>query len=140
MVELTPFTVADTDTWPAVPAGVTAVHKVLEEQVTPVAGAAPKTKLVSPACVEKPVPAMETTVPPATGPLEGVTLVTVGAAPVAAEFWMAPSVQVEGRVMPTSSGLAPAQTAPCSFASTGLEVVGGMVCSCVGSPTLTDGL
>lgn len=58
--------------------GVTTVHSVLDAQVTLFASAVPKRTVVAPAPVAKPVPKIFTVVPPAAGPLVGVTLVTVG--------------------------------------------------------------
>ena len=70
-----PELVTVTVTAPAVPAGVVAVMVVLLTTVTLVADALPKVT-VAPAV--KFVPVMVTAVPPATGPLLGLTLVTVG--------------------------------------------------------------
>ena len=65
-----------TVTAPALPAGVVAVIVVLLTTTTLVAAAAPNVT-VAPAA--KFVPVIVTAVPPATGPLLGLTLVTVGA-------------------------------------------------------------
>jgi hypothetical protein len=67
-----------TETAPAVPAGVVAVIDVLLTTTTFVAAVAPNFT-VAPAA--KFVPVIVTAVPPATGPLLGLTLLTVGAAP-----------------------------------------------------------
>jgi len=66
-----------TVTTPALPAGVVAVIVVLFTIVTPVA-AVPPNVTVAPAA--KFVPVIVTAVPPATGPLFGLTLLTVGGA------------------------------------------------------------
>lgn len=73
---LCPFTVTVTVTAPVLPAGVVAVMLVLLTTVTLVAAALPKVT-VAPAA--KFVPVMVTAVPPAAGPLFGLTLLTVGA-------------------------------------------------------------
>jgi hypothetical protein len=70
-----PLTVTVTVTAPAVPAGVVAVIVVLFATTTLVAAAAPN---VTVAPVAKFVPVIVTAVPPATGPLFGDTLLTVG--------------------------------------------------------------
>jgi len=72
---LCPFTVTVTVTAPTLPAGVVAVIVVAFTTVTPVA-AAPPNVTVAPAA--KFVPVMVTAVPPAVGPLFGLTLLTVG--------------------------------------------------------------
>jgi hypothetical protein len=72
---LRPLTVTVTVTAPAPPAGVVAVIVVLLTTVTPVAAELPKVTVAPEA---KFVPVMVTAVPPATGPLFGLTLVTVG--------------------------------------------------------------
>jgi hypothetical protein len=72
---LCPFTVTFTVTDPALPAGVVAVMVVLFVTTTFVAAALPKVT-VAPAA--KFVPVMVTVVPPAPGPLLGLTLLTVG--------------------------------------------------------------
>ena len=64
-----------TSTVPADSAGESAVHDVLDEQLTPVAAVEPKLT-VSPNW--KPVPVMVTVVPPAVGPAVGLMAVTVG--------------------------------------------------------------
>ena len=66
-----------TVTAPALPAGVVAVIVVLFTTVTPVAAALPKLTVAPDA---KLAPVMVTAVPPATGPLLGLTLLTVGPA------------------------------------------------------------
>jgi len=66
-----------TVTAPALPAGVVAVIVVAFTTVTPVAAALPNVT-VAPAA--KFVPVMVTDVPPASGPLLGLTLLTVGGA------------------------------------------------------------
>ena len=73
---LWPFTVTVTVTAPALPAGVVAVMLVLLTTTTFVAAALP-TFTVAPDA--KFVPVIVTAVPPAAGPLLGLTLVTVGA-------------------------------------------------------------
>ena len=72
-----PEVVTDTDFAPAVPAGVFAVSEVRAEfTTTVVAVAVPTFTVVSPGT--KPVPVTVIVVPPASGPLAGVTAVTVG--------------------------------------------------------------
>jgi len=73
---LCPFTVTVTVTAPALPAGVVAVIDVLLTTTTLVAAVAPNFT-VAPAA--KFVPVIVTAVPPAAGPLFGLTLLTVGA-------------------------------------------------------------
>ena len=73
---LCPFTVTVTVTAPALPAGAVAVMLVLLTTTTFVA-AVPPNVTVAPAA--KFVPVIVTAVPPAAGPLFGLTLVTVGA-------------------------------------------------------------
>ena len=73
---LCPFTVTVTVTAPALPAGVVAVIVVLFTSVTPVADPLPNVTVAPEA---KLVPVIVTDVPPATGPLFGLTLLTVGA-------------------------------------------------------------
>ena len=68
--------VTDTLTLPAVPAGVVAVMDVALATTTFVAALAPKVTL---APVAKFVPVSVTAVPPAVGPLFGLTLEMVGA-------------------------------------------------------------
>ena len=58
------------------PAGLSAVIVVLLTTVTFVAAVAPKSTTVGPV---KPVPVIITNVPPASGPLVGLTPVTTGA-------------------------------------------------------------
>src|ERR1700678_1272801 len=58
-----------------VPAGVEAAIEVELATVTPVAGTEPKSTI---APLMKPVPLMVTLVPPAAGPVPGLTAVTVG--------------------------------------------------------------
>ena len=58
-----------------VPAGAVTVSEVALFTVTPVPAVAPKSTAVAPV---KPVPVSVTEVPPATGPLFGLTAVTVG--------------------------------------------------------------
>jgi hypothetical protein len=72
---LCPLTVTVTVTAPALPAGVVAVIVVLFTKLTFVAAVPPN---VTVAPVAKFVPVMVTAVPPATGPLFGDTLLTVG--------------------------------------------------------------
>ena len=71
-----PAFVTVTVTAPAVPAGVVAVIVVLFTTVTPVAAALPN---ITVAPVAKFVPVIVTAVPPATAPLFGDTLLTLGA-------------------------------------------------------------
>src|SRR5580704_11730414 len=59
------------------PAGLTAVIVVAFTTTTPVAAVEPKSTAVAPV---NPVPVIVTVVPPADGPLSGLTPVTVGAA------------------------------------------------------------
>jgi hypothetical protein len=72
---LCPFKVTVTVTAPTVPAGVVAVIDVLLTTTTFVAAVLPN---VTVAPVAKFVPVMVTDVPPATGPVLGLTLLTVG--------------------------------------------------------------
>ena len=72
-----PYGVVTVTSATPLPAGVVAVIRVAESTTTPVAGRLP-TRTVDPAT--KPVPAIVTVVPPAAGPLAGVTPVTVGGA------------------------------------------------------------
>ena len=74
---VTPATVTVTSTVPAASAGEVAVHVVLLEQLTPVAGVVPKSTVIPSA---KPVPVMVTGVPTPAGPAVGLTAITVGAA------------------------------------------------------------
>ena len=70
-----------TETVP-VPEGDTALHEVVEEQVTDVAAfPGPKSTVVLPVVVENPVPVSVTVVPPAFGPEVGDIEVRVGAEP-----------------------------------------------------------
>jgi hypothetical protein len=73
---LCPLTVTVTVTAPALPAGVVAVMVVLFTTATLVAAVLPN---VTVAPVAKLVPVMVTAVPPAVGPLFGLTPLTVGA-------------------------------------------------------------
>jgi hypothetical protein len=77
---LCPFTVTVTVTPPAACAGVVAVIVVLFT-TTALVAAVPPNVTVAPAA--KFVPVIVTAVPPATGPLFGDTLLTVGAVAVA---------------------------------------------------------
>ena len=70
-----PGVVTVTSTMP-VPAGLSAVILVALTTVTSVAAVVPKSTAVAPV---KPVPVIVTDVPPATGPLVGLTAVTAGA-------------------------------------------------------------
>ena len=70
--------VADTVTTPATPAGVVALIDVADTNVTLVPAFAPNFTVVAPDT--NPLPVIVTTVPPATGPLTGLSAVTVGAA------------------------------------------------------------
>ena len=72
---LCPLTVTVTVTAPALPAGVVAVIDVLLTTTTLVAAVPPN---VTVAPLAKFVPVIVTAVPPATGPLFGLTFVTVG--------------------------------------------------------------
>ena len=62
---------------PALPAGVVAVSEVELTTVTAVAAVPPMVTAVAPV---KPVPVMVTDCPPASGPNDGLTDVTLGAA------------------------------------------------------------
>jgi hypothetical protein len=64
-------------TVPAVPDGAVAVTEVAETTAKLEAAVEPKVTAV---VLERPVPVMVTLVPPATGPTDGLTPVTVGAA------------------------------------------------------------
>ena len=67
-----------TDTMPD-PAGEVAVQEVADKQDTPDAGLpVPKSTVVPPEAVSKPVPVMVTLVPPAVDPASGLTAVTDG--------------------------------------------------------------
>jgi hypothetical protein len=77
-----PELVTVTVTAPALPAGVVAVIVVPFTTTTLVAAAPPN---VTVAPLAKFVPVIVTAVPPASGPLFGLTLLTVGVGPVAAE-------------------------------------------------------
>jgi hypothetical protein len=72
---LCPFTVTVTVTAPALPAGVVAVM-VVPFTTTTLLAAVPPNVTVAPEA--KFVPVIVTAVPPATGPLFGATLLTVG--------------------------------------------------------------
>jgi hypothetical protein len=72
-----PPTVTVTSTVP-LPAGLVALQLVVEPQLTPVAVLEPKRTVVAPAAGSNPVPVIVTTVPPACGPLVGLSAVTVG--------------------------------------------------------------
>ena len=73
---MAPPAVTVTSTAPADPAGLVALQLVVELQVTAVPAAAPKSTVVP--VVEKPVPVIVTTVPPASGPAVGLILATAG--------------------------------------------------------------
>ena len=79
--EVMPATVTVTCTAPAEPAGLTTVHELVVLQVTEVPAVVPKSTVLAPEVVEKPVPVMVTVVPPAVDPEVGLILVTVGAVP-----------------------------------------------------------
>jgi hypothetical protein len=71
-----PFAVLTvTSTGPSDPEGVTAVNDVAEVMLNELAATDPKSTVVAPV---KLVPVMVTEVPPAIGPEEGLTEVTVG--------------------------------------------------------------
>jgi hypothetical protein len=72
-----PFGVVTVTSTVPVPAGEVAVMEVALLTTTPVAALAPKWTAVAPV---NPVPVMVTLVPPAAGPDDGLTEVTVGAA------------------------------------------------------------
>jgi len=76
-VDVPPGVVTVTFTAPAIPAGAVAVTDVAELTTTPVAAFAPNRTAVAPVRF---VPVIVTDVPPATGPLVGLSDVTVGAA------------------------------------------------------------
>lgn len=63
---------------PATPGGEVALQVVRELHETLVAAAVPKSTVVLPVVVSKPVPVIVTTVPPAAGPVVVSRLVTVG--------------------------------------------------------------
>jgi hypothetical protein len=71
-----PFGVVTVTSTVPVPAGEVAVMDVALLTTTPVAALAPKWTAVAPV---KPVPLMDTLVPPTAGPEVGLTAVTVGA-------------------------------------------------------------
>jgi hypothetical protein len=71
------LTVARTSTSPALCAGETTVHSVIELQLTDVAAVTANLKLVAVVPGAKPVPVTMTLVPPAAGPLLGATEVIV---------------------------------------------------------------
>jgi len=77
LIDVPPAVVTVTFTGPAVPAGAVAVIWVAEFTTTFVAAFAPKRTDVAPVRF---VPVIVTTVPPATGPLAGLSAVTVGTA------------------------------------------------------------
>ena len=77
MALVEPPTVAVTSTTP-VPGGLVAVQLVVLAQLTPLAGALPKLMDVPFVDGSKLVPVTVTRVPPAAGPLVGLTPVTVG--------------------------------------------------------------
>ena len=79
MADVPPTLVTVTSTLPAACAGAVAVIDVAELTVTLVAATPPKLT-VSPAV--NPVPVIVTDVPPAVGPLVGLTAVTVGGADI----------------------------------------------------------
>ena len=74
--EVPPGVVTATSTVPAVPDGEVAVRVVSLVKPTPVAARPPKVTVES---AVKPAPVMVTGVPPARGPSEGATAVTLGA-------------------------------------------------------------
>ncbi len=76
VAEVPPTVVTVRSTVP-VPAGAVAVREVAETTVKEVAAAVPKLTAVAPVRL---VPVTVTLVPPAVGPLVGLTAVTVGAA------------------------------------------------------------
>ena len=80
---MAPLAVTVTLTVP-LPAGEVAVHKMDDEHVTPVATTEPKSTVVAPEVVEKPVPLIVTLVPPPVVPAVGEMELTVGAAVVGA--------------------------------------------------------
>lgn len=76
VADVWPATVTVTSTVP-LPAGAAAVQLVVDEHDTLPAAFGPKSTVVAPAVVEKPVPVMVTDVP--VSPLLGEMAVTVGA-------------------------------------------------------------
>lgn len=76
---VSPDVVTVTFTLPALPPGEMTVRLVLDETVTALPGVEPKSTFVEPGT--KLVPETVTLVPPATGPDEGFTAVTVGGEP-----------------------------------------------------------
>ena len=86
-----PLTVTVTSTVPALSAGLVAMQLVAELHVTAVPAVVPKSTVSSDEVVEKPVPVMVTTVPPASGPEVGLIAVTVGADAAAAVPTNAPT-------------------------------------------------
>ena len=77
MAEVTPASVTVRYTMPAVPAGDVAVEGGRAEKKQTVAGLEPKSTT---APLAKPVPVTVTDVPPAVGPVVGLTELTVGTA------------------------------------------------------------
>lgn len=75
--DVPPVVVTVTTTVP-LPAGEVAVIELELVTLTPVAGLVPKSTV---APLEKPEPVMVTAVPPAAGPLLGLTVLTTGATP-----------------------------------------------------------
>jgi hypothetical protein len=73
--EVPPGVVTVRSTRPAAPAGAVAVICVVDSTVYELAGVEPNVTAVVP---PKPVPVIVTTVPPATGPVDGLTPETVG--------------------------------------------------------------
>ena len=78
-VVLVPAEVVTVTSTVPVPAGEVASQVVTEAHDTPVAAVDPKSTVVAPEVVEKPVPVIVTVVPPVAGPVVGSTPVTVGA-------------------------------------------------------------
>jgi hypothetical protein len=67
-------------TMPAEPRGEVTVQLVVDKQLTAVLAVDPKLAVVVAVPVTKPVPVTVTAVPPASGPADGVTEVTLGTA------------------------------------------------------------
>ena len=78
-VALVPAEVVTVTSTVPLPAGEVAVQLVVEEHNTPVAAFVPKSTVVAPEVVEKPVPVIVTLVPPAAAPEVGLMPVTLGA-------------------------------------------------------------
>ncbi|HET6963194.1 MAG TPA: hypothetical protein VFH58_00375 [Acidimicrobiales bacterium] len=99
VADVPPGVVTVTSTVPAAPAGEVAVTRVESTAMTSVAGLAPKLTPVAPVRL---VPVIVTDVPPALGPDEGLTPVTVGGQLIVMDGVPVLSVAITGVVVAES--------------------------------------